>query len=158
VFADSSYPFGTHVAVAEVDAETGDVSLLRHVAVDDCGTVVNPMLVEGQVHGGVAQGVGQALYEEVVQDGDGNPLTVSLLDYMVPTAGEVPPIDTARTVTPSPNNPLGAKGVGEAGTIGATPAVQNAVIDALAHLGVRHLDMPLSPERVWRALNSRMVD
>jgi carbon-monoxide dehydrogenase large subunit len=116
------------------------------------------MLVEGQVHGGVAQGVGQALYEEVVQDGEGNPLTASLLDYMIPTAGEVPPIDTARTVTPSPNNPLGAKGVGEAGTIGATPAVQNAVIDALAHLGVRHLDMPLSPERVWGALHSRMVD
>ncbi len=158
MFADSSYPFGTHVAVAEVDAETGEVGLLRHVAVDDCGTVVNPMLVEGQVHGGVAQGVGQALYEEVVQDGEGNPLTASLLDYMVPTAGEVPPIDTARTVTPSPNNPLGAKGVGEAGTIGATPAVQNAVIDALAHLGVRHLDMPLSPERVWRALHSLMVD
>jgi carbon-monoxide dehydrogenase large subunit len=151
-FAESSYPFGTHVAVAEVDMETGEACLLRHVAVDDCGTVINPLLAEGQVHGGVAQGVGQALFEEVIQDAEGNPLTASLLDYLVPTANEVPPLDTARTVTPSPNNPLGAKGIGEAGTIGATPAVQNAVIDALAHLGVRHIDMPLTPERVWRAI------
>jgi carbon-monoxide dehydrogenase large subunit len=151
-FAESSYPFGTHLAVAEVDMETGEACLLRHVAVDDCGTVINPLLAEGQVHGGVAQGVGQALFEEVIQDAEGNPLTASLLDYLVPTANEVPPLDTARTVTPSPNNPLGAKGIGEAGTIGATPAVQNAVIDALAHLGVRHIDMPLTPERVWRAI------
>jgi carbon-monoxide dehydrogenase large subunit len=135
-----------------VDLETGEACLLRHVAVDDCGTVINPLLAEGQVHGGVAQGVGQALFEEVLQDAEGNPLTASLLDYLVPTANEVPPVDTARTVTPSPNNPLGAKGIGEAGTIGATPAVQNAVIDALAHLGVRHIEMPMTPERVWRAI------
>jgi carbon-monoxide dehydrogenase large subunit len=121
------------------------------VAVDDCGTVVNPMLVEGQVHGGIAQGAAQALFEEMVHDRDGNPVTASLLDYAVPTANELPAFETARTVTPSPNNPLGAKGIGESGTIGSTPAVQNAVIDALAHLGVRHLDMPLTPERVWRA-------
>jgi carbon-monoxide dehydrogenase large subunit len=114
--------------------------------------VVNPLLADGQVHGGVAQGVGQALYEEVIQDADGNPLTASLLDYLIPSANEMPPLETARTVTPSPNNALGAKGIGESGTIGATPAVQNAVIDALAHLGVRHVDMPLTPERIWRSI------
>jgi aerobic carbon-monoxide dehydrogenase large subunit len=152
LFAESSYPFGTHVAVAEVDVETGEARLVRHVAVDDCGTVINPMLADGQVHGGVVQGIGQALFEEVIQDPEGNPLTTTLLDYLVPTANEVPPLETARTVTPSPNNPLGAKGIGEAGTIGATPAVQNAVIDALAHLGVGHLDMPVTPERVWQAI------
>jgi carbon-monoxide dehydrogenase large subunit len=152
VFAEPSYPFGTHLAVAEVDVETGEACLVRHVAVDDCGTVVNPLLADGQVHGGVAQGVGQALYEEVIQDADGNPLTASLLDYLIPSANEMPPLETARTVTPSPNNALGAKGIGESGTIGATPAVQNAVIDALAHLGVRHVDMPLTPERIWRSI------
>lgn len=152
VFADPSYPFGVHVAVVEVDLETGEARLLRHVAVDDCGVVVNPTLVAGQVHGGAAQGIGQALFEEVVYDPDGNPLTASLLDYAVPTANELPTIETGHTVTPSPNNLLGAKGIGESGTIGATPAVQNAVVDALSHLGVRHLDMPLGPERVWRAI------
>ena len=110
------------------------------------------MLVEGQVYGGIAQGSAQALFEEMVHDSDGNPLTGSLLDYAIPTANELPRFETAHTVTPSPNNPLGIKGIGEAGTIGSTPAVQNAVIDALAHLGVRHLDMPLTPERVWQAL------
>ena len=149
--AEPSFPFGTHLAVAEVDLETGEARLLRHVAVDDCGPQVNPLLVEGQVHGGIAQGAAQALYEEMVHDADGNPLTASLLDYAVPTANELPRIETGSTVTPSPNNPLGVKGIGEAGTIGSTPAVQNAVVDALAHLGVRHLDMPLTPERVWRA-------
>jgi carbon-monoxide dehydrogenase large subunit len=153
VFADASYSFGTHVAVAEVDLDTGEVRLRRHVAVDDCGTVVNPALVAGQVHGGAVQGIAQALLEEVVHDAEGNPLTASLLDYALPTANELPPIETAHTVTPSPNNTLGAKGIGESGTIGATPAVQNAVVDALSHLGVRHLDMPLTPERVWRALD-----
>jgi carbon-monoxide dehydrogenase large subunit len=127
------------------------------VAVDDCGTVVNPMLVEGQVHGGIAQGAAQALFEEMVHDPNGNPVTASLLDYGIPTANELPAFETARTVTPSPNNPLGAKGVGESGTIGSTPAVQNAVIDALAHLGVRHLDMPLTPEKVWRAVGARLA-
>jgi aerobic carbon-monoxide dehydrogenase large subunit len=149
--ADPSFPFGTHVAVAEVDLDTGEARLVRHVAVDDCGRQVNPMLVRGQVHGGIAQGAAQALFEEMVYNEDGNPLTASLLDYGVPTANELPEFETGSTVTPSPNNPLGVKGIGEAGTIGSTPAIQNAVIDALAHLGVRHLDMPLTPERVWRA-------
>jgi carbon-monoxide dehydrogenase large subunit len=158
VFADPTYPFGAHLAVVEVDVETGEARLLRHVAVDDCGTVVNPRLVEGQVHGGVAQGVGQALFEEIVLDPDGSPLTASLLDYALATANELPDVEALHTVTPSPNNPLGAKGIGESGTIGATPAVQNAVVDALAQLGVRHLDMPITPERVWRALERLSPD
>ncbi|HEX6350080.1 MAG TPA: xanthine dehydrogenase family protein molybdopterin-binding subunit [Candidatus Dormibacteraeota bacterium] len=152
-FGEPTYPFGCHVAVVEVDSETGQVRLLRHVAVDDCGTILNPLLVEGQVHGGIAQGVAQALFEEVVYDADGTPRSTSLLDYSVPTANEFPIFETAYTVTPTPHNPLGAKGVGESGTIGSTPAVWNAVIDALAHRGIRHLDMPLTPDRVWAALN-----
>ncbi|WP_338182615.1 xanthine dehydrogenase family protein molybdopterin-binding subunit [Candidatus Dormiibacter inghamiae] len=151
-YADSSYPFGAHVAVAEVDLETGEARLLRHVAVDDCGTVVNPLLVDGQVAGGIAQGVAQALFEEVVHDADGIPRTTSLLDYCVPGASELPPLELDHTVTASPNNSLGVKGVGESGTIGATPAVQNAVLDAVKHLGIVHLDMPLHPERLWRAI------
>lgn len=150
--SDQTYPFGCHVAVAEVDVETGDARLVRHIAVDDCGTILNPMLVEGQVHGGVAQAIGQALYEEFVYDADGNPLTASLIDYAIPTIGEIPPMETHHTETPTPHNPLGAKGAGESGTIGATVAVQNAVIDALAHLGVRHIDMPMHPMRVWEAI------
>jgi carbon-monoxide dehydrogenase large subunit len=151
---NGSYPFGAHCAVAEVDVETGDARLIRFFAVDDCGRIINPLLAEGQIHGGIAQGTGQALYEEVVFDADGNPLTASLLDYQIPTIGEIPELVTAVTETPSPNNPLGAKGVGESGTIGSTPAVQNAVVDALSHLGVRHIDMPLTPERVWRAIQA----
>ena len=147
-----TFPFGCHVAVVEVDVETGEARLIRHVAVDDCGTILNPTLVEGQVHGGVAQGAAQALYEEFVYDADGNPLTTSLVDYAIPTIGEIPFIETLHTETPSPLNPLGAKGVGESGTIGSTPAVQNAVIDAVSHLGVRHIDMPLHPMRVWEAI------
>jgi len=157
VMAEPSYPFGTHIAVAEVDLDTGEARLIRHVAVDDCGRQVNPLLVQGQVHGGIAQGAAQALFEEVVYDSDGNPLTASLLDYGMPTANELPAFETGDTVTPTPNNPLGAKGIGEAGTIGSTPAVQNAVIDALAHLGVRHLDMPLTPEKVWQAVNHQVT-
>jgi len=154
-FAGSgSYPFGAHCAVAEVDVETGDARLVRFFAVDDCGRIINPLLAEGQIHGGIAQGTGQALYEEVVFDADGNPLTASLLDYQIPTIGEIPEVVTAVTETPSPNNPLGAKGVGESGTIGSTPAVQSAVVDALSHLGVRHIDMPLTPERVWTAIRA----
>jgi len=147
----STFPFGTHVAIVEVDPETGGVRLLHHVAVDDCGVVINPLLVEGQIHGGVAQAVGQALYEGVVYDGAGQLVTGSLADYAVPRATMMPPIATLRTETPSPRNPLGAKGVGEAGTIGATPAVANAVIDALAPFQVRHLDMPLTPQKIWTA-------
>jgi aerobic carbon-monoxide dehydrogenase large subunit len=149
---DGSYPFGAHCAVVEVDLETGEARLQRFFAVDDCGRVINPLLAEGQVHGGIAQGVGQALFEEVVFDEQGNPRTASLLDYLIPSIGEIPQVVTATTETPSPNNPLGAKGVGESGTIGSTPAVQNAVVDALSHLGIRHIDMPLSPERVWAAI------
>jgi len=149
-----TFPFGCHIAVVEVDIETGEARLIRHVAVDDCGTILNPMLVEGQVHGGVAQGAAQALYEEFVYDADGNPLTTSLVDYAIPTIGEIPFIETLHIETPSPLNPLGVKGVGESGTIGSTPAVQNAVIDAVSNLGVRHIDMPLHPMRVWEAIQA----
>ena len=149
---DTTFPFGAHICVVEVDAETGATHVLKHIAVDDCGRIINPMLAEGQVHGGIAQGMAQALFEEVVYDADGNPLTASLLDYAVPMATEMPELVTAHTVTPSPLNPLGVKGIGESGTIGSTPAVQNAVIDALSHLGVRHIDMPLTAEKVWQAV------
>jgi aerobic carbon-monoxide dehydrogenase large subunit len=149
---DSTYPFGVHVAVVEVDTETGKAKLVRHVAVDDCGRRVNPMLVEGQVHGGIAQGAAQALFESFVYDEAGNPLTASLADYAMPSAAELPAFVTVPLETSTDRNPLGAKGIGEGGTIGAGPAVQNAVIDAVSHLGVRHIDMPVSPQRVWRAI------
>lgn len=152
--ANGSYPFGAHVAVVEVDTETGKVRLLRMVAVDDCGRIINPLLVEGQVHGGLAQGIAQALYEEVLYDDDGNPMTPSLMAYEMPSAADLPSYETAHTETPTPLNPLGAKGIGESATIGSTPAVQNAVVDAVSHLGVRHIDMPLTPERVWRAIRA----
>lgn len=155
--ADATFPFGAHIAAVEVDLETGHVRVLRHVAVDDCGTVLNPMLVEGQQHGGIASGIGQALYEAVRYDNDGNPLTGTLVDYGIPTAVELPAYDVRSTETPTPLNPLGAKGIGEAATIGSTPAVQNAVIDALAHLGVRHIDMPCTPERVWRTIQDAVA-
>jgi carbon-monoxide dehydrogenase large subunit len=149
---EATYPFGAHVAVVEVDTETGRVELVRHVAVDDCGRIINPLLVAGQQHGGIAQGVAQALYEGVVYDEDGNPLTGNLMDYAMPSAAELPSFEASNTETPTPLNPLGAKGIGESGTIGSTPAVQNAVVDALSIYGVRHLDMPLTAERVWRAI------
>jgi aerobic carbon-monoxide dehydrogenase large subunit len=149
---EATYPFGAHIAVVEVDTETGRVELIRHVAVDDCGRILNPLLVKGQQHGGIAQGVAQALYEGVVYDDDGNPLTGNLMDYAMPSAAELPSFDASNTETPTPLNPLGAKGIGESGTIGSTPAVQNAVVDALSPYGIRHLDMPLTAERVWRAI------
>ncbi len=148
----ATFPFGAHLALVEVDTETGQVRALKHFAVDDCGRVINPMLAEGQVHGGVAQGLAQALYEEVLYDVDGNPRTTSLLDYGVPTIAEIPEMIVVHIETPTPLNPLGAKGIGESGTIGSTPAVQNAVVDALSHLGIRHIDMPLTPDRVWAAI------
>jgi carbon-monoxide dehydrogenase large subunit len=151
---DSTFPFGTHVAVVEVDTETGNVQLIRHVAVDDCGTILNPMLVNGQQHGGIAQGVAQALFEWVRYDESGNPVTGTLMDYLMPTAAEMPAFEASNTQTASPRNPLGAKGIGESGTIGSTPAVHNAVCDAVSHLGISHIDMPCSPERVWEALKS----
>ncbi|MBV9383120.1 MAG: xanthine dehydrogenase family protein molybdopterin-binding subunit [Streptosporangiaceae bacterium] len=149
-----TFPFGAHVAVVEVDTETGKVMLRRMVTVDDAGTVINPLLAEGQRHGGIAQGAAQAFLEEVVYDADGNPLTATFADYPFLSATEVPSFELADMATPTSYNPLGAKGIGEAGTIGSTPAVQNAVIDAVAHLGVRHIDMPASPQRVWQALRS----
>jgi carbon-monoxide dehydrogenase large subunit len=152
VQADASFPFGAHVSVVEVDTETGRVVPVRHIAVDDCGRILNPMLVDGQVHGGLASGISQALWEHMVYDDDGNPLTSTLAEYAIPSAAEFPRFEVAHTETPSPLNPLGAKGIGESATVGSTPAVQNAVVDALSHLGVRHLDMPCTPERVWRAI------
>ncbi len=147
-----TYPFGAHLAVVEVDTETGRVVLRRMVTVDDAGTVLNPLLAEGQRHGGIAQGVAQAMGEEMVYDDGGNPLTTSLDDYAVVTAGDLPSFELVTMATPTTLNPLGAKGIGEAGTIGSTPAVQNAVVDAVSHLGVRHIDLPCTPERVWRAI------
>jgi carbon-monoxide dehydrogenase large subunit len=146
------FPFGTHIAVVEVDRETGHVDLRRYVAVDDCGPQINPVIVEGQVHGGVVQGIGQALWEGAVYDQNGQLLTGSLLDYAIPRADVLPDIDVLSTVTRSPHHPLGVKGIGEAGTIASTVAVYNAVIDALEPFGVNELTMPLTPERVWRAM------
>jgi carbon-monoxide dehydrogenase large subunit len=150
----ATYPFGTHVAVTEVDTETGKPYLRRVITVDDAGVVLNPLLAEGQRHGGIAQGAAQAFLEEVVYDADGNPLTASFADYPFLSATEVPSFELADMATPTTYNPLGAKGIGEAGTIGATPAVQNSVIDAVAHLGVRHIDMPTTSQRVWAALRA----
>ena len=149
-----TFPFGTHLAVVEVDTQTGKVRLIRHVTVDDAGTIVSPVQAEGQRHGGIAQGVAQALLEEVVYDSQGNPQTGTLVDYAAISAPELPSFELLASETPTAVNPLGAKGIGEAGTIGATPAVQNAVVDAVSHLGVRHIDMPATPVRVWDAINT----
>jgi carbon-monoxide dehydrogenase large subunit len=150
-----TFPFGAHVCTVEVEADTGAVKILRYVAVDDIGRVINPMIVDGQIHGGVTQGIAQALYEQAVYDQNGQMLTASMMDYAVPKAFQVPHFETDRTVTPSPHHPLGLKGVGETGTIAATAAVANAVIDALAPLGITHLDMPYTPQRLWRTLRQR---
>jgi carbon-monoxide dehydrogenase large subunit len=147
-----SWPAGAHVAVVEVDTETGSVDLRRYVAVDDVGTVINPMIVDGQVQGGIAQGVAQALFEEAVYDTDGNLVTGSMVNYIVPTAAELVDFEVERTETPSPTNPMGVKGVGETGTIASPAAVMNAVVDALAPHGITDIDMPAKPEHVWRAL------
>ncbi len=152
--AGPTFPFGAHVATVEVDAETGRVTLTRLLAVDDAGTIINPLIAEGQRHGGLAQGAAQALMEEVRYDEDGNPVTSNLADYAMISATELPSFELVAMATPTPVNALGAKGIGESGTIGSTPAVQSAVVDALAHLGVRHVDMPASPERIWNAINS----
>ncbi len=151
--ADSAtYPFGSHLAVVEVDTETGGVEVKRMLACDDAGKILNPLLVDGQVHGGLLQGVAQAIFEEMQYDEYGNPLTSSLADYLMPSATEVPMFERIPMETPTHVNPLGAKGIGESGTIGATPAVHNAVVDAVSHLGVRHIQMPTTPERVWTAI------
>ncbi len=147
-----TFPFGTHIAVVEIDRETGEIQFKRYIAVDDCGKQINPMLVHGQVHGGIVQSIGQALYEEVVYDDQGQLVTGTLMDYALPKAIMIPHMELDSTVTPSPVNPLGAKGVGEAGTIGATPAIVSAVVDALAPFGVRHVDMPLKPETIWQII------
>ncbi|WP_298490265.1 xanthine dehydrogenase family protein molybdopterin-binding subunit [uncultured Chloroflexus sp.] len=150
-----TFPFGTHVSIVEVDPETGHVKLLRYIAVDDCGNQINPLIVEGQIHGGIAQGLAQALYEGAVYSEDGQLLTGTLMDYAVPTAAMVPHIETDHTVTPSPVNPLGVKGAGEAGTIASAQCVMNAIIDALAPFGVKHLQMPATPERIWHAIHGK---
>ena len=152
--SSTTFPFGCHVAVVDVDTETGQVTLQRMITVDDAGRIVNPLLVEGQRHGGIGQGAAQALLEEVVYDADGNPITANFADYGVISATELPDFELVAMETPTPVNPLGAKGIGESGTIGSTPAVQSAVCDALAHLGVRHVDIPATPERVWRAIQA----
>ncbi len=144
-----TFPFGAHIVITEVDKDTGAIALKRYVAVDDCGKIINPLLVDGQVHGGVVQGLGQALWEQAVYDDDGQLVTGELMDYALPKASNIPWIETGHTETPSPVNPLGVKGVGEAGTIGCSPAVVNSVVDALSPLGVRHIDMPLTPEKIW---------
>jgi carbon-monoxide dehydrogenase large subunit len=148
------FPFGAHVAVVEVDTETGLVMLRKYFSVDDCGRVLNPLLVEGQVHGGLAQGIAQALYEEVAYGADGSLLSGNLTTYMIPTAPDLPSFTLDRTITPSPINPLGVKGIGESATIGSTPAVVNAVLDALAPLGITEIDPPCTPEKVWRAIEA----
>ncbi len=150
--AQCSYPFGAHVAVVEVDSETGDVRLERMITCDDSGRIINPLIVEGQRHGGIAQGVAQALYEEVRYDDEGNPVTANFVDYAIVSMAELPSFELVPLETPSPHNPLGAKGIGESGAIGSTPAVQSAVVDALAHLGITHVDIPATPERVWAAI------
>jgi carbon-monoxide dehydrogenase large subunit len=150
-----TWPFGTHICVVEVDTETGHTTVRRFVTVDDCGHIVNPQIVDGQLHGGIAQGIAQALYEHATFDDAGQPTTATLADYAVPAASDLPSFDLEQTVTPSPTNPMGVKGIGESGAIGSSPAVVNAVIDAVSHLGVTHLDMPVTPQRVWSALRGR---
>jgi carbon-monoxide dehydrogenase large subunit len=148
-----TFPFGAHIVAVEIDRETGDVEIIKYVAVDDCGPQINPLLVEGQVQGGIVQSIGQVLLEQTVYDESGQLLTGEFMDYAIPRAADVPEFVMGSTVTPSSSNPLGIKGVGEAGTIGATPAIANAVLDALYMVGVRHLDLPLTREKVWRAIS-----
>ena len=150
-----TYPFGAYICVVDVDPGTAAVKVRRFVAVDDCGTRINPMIIEGQIHGGLTDGVGMALMEMIAFDEDGNCLGGSLMDYLIPTALEVPHWETGHTVTPSPHHPIGAKGVGESATVGSPPAVVNAVVDALKPFGIRHADMPLTPSRVWDAMQGR---
>jgi carbon-monoxide dehydrogenase large subunit len=147
-----TFPSGAHVCVVEIDTETGEVRIEKYVAVDDCGNVINPMIVEGQIHGGITQGIAEAMFEEGVYDENGNLMTSSMTNYLVPSAAELPTYELDRTVTPSSTNPMGVKGIGEAGTIAAPPAVVNAVLDALSYLGVTDIEMPATPERVWRAI------
>jgi carbon-monoxide dehydrogenase large subunit len=151
-----SFPFGAHLAVVELDTESGKAVVDKIITIDDAGTILNPLLAEGQRHGGIAQGIAQALYEEIVYDADGNPLTATFADYGIPSAAELPSYTLLTMETPTTLNPIGAKGIGEAGTIGSTPAVQSAVCDAVSHLGIRHIDMPATPVRVWTAIHTAL--
>ena len=150
-----TFPFGSYVCVVDIDRGTGMVKVRRFLAVDDCGNIINPMIVDGQIHGGLTQGLAPALFEEMGYDESGNNLAGSFMDYLLPTAVETPAWETAKTVTPCPHHPLGAKGVGESATVGAPPAIANAVVDALAHLGVKHVDIPITPEKVWKILKEK---
>jgi carbon-monoxide dehydrogenase large subunit len=152
--ANNTYPFGCHISMLEIDRETGEPTLLKMVAVDDAGNLINPLIVEGQIHGGLAQGIGQAMIEEAVYNDDGQLMTGSFMDYAMPRAIDFPRFELSATVTPTPVNPLGAKGVGEAGTLGSTPSIVSAAVDALSPLGVKHIDMMLRPEKLWRLINS----
>jgi carbon-monoxide dehydrogenase large subunit len=152
-----TFPFGSYICVVDIDRGTGEVKIRRFVAVDDCGNIINPMIVDGQIHGGLTMGMAPALLEEISYDENGNIQGGSFMDYLLPTAVETPNWETDKTVTPSPHHPLGAKGVGESATVGAPPAIANAVVDALAHLGVRHIDIPITPEKVWRILKEKGV-
>ena len=153
-----TFPFGSYICVVDIDKGTGEVQVRRFVAIDDCGNIINPLIVEGQIHGGLTQGLAPALYEEIVYDESGQNLTGTLADYLVPTAVESPRWELGKTITPSPHHPLGAKGVGESATVGAPPAIANAVVDALAHLGVRHLEIPITPQKVWKVLREAGVN
>jgi carbon-monoxide dehydrogenase large subunit len=150
-----TYPFGSYICVVDIDRGTGQVKIRRFVAVDDCGNIINPMIVEGQIHGGLTMGLAPALYEEIPYDENGNNLAGTFMDYLLPTAMETPSWETGKTITPSPHHPLGAKGVGESATVGAPPAIANAVVDALWHLGVRHIDIPITPQKVWTLLHEK---
>jgi aerobic carbon-monoxide dehydrogenase large subunit len=150
-----TYPFGTHICAVEIDRDTGQVKITKYIAVDDCGPQINPLIVEGQVQGGIAHSIGQVLFERTVYDENGQLLTGEFMDYALPRAADIPEYVLGATVTPTPVNPLGIKGVGEAGTIGSTPAIANAVLDALEPLGITHLDLPMTPERVWQAIKTR---
>jgi carbon-monoxide dehydrogenase large subunit len=152
-----TYPFGSYICVVDIDKGTGQVKIRRFVAVDDCGNIINPMIVDGQIHGGLTMGLAPALYEEIPYDENGNNLAGTFMDYLLPTAVETPAWETGKTITPSPHHPLGAKGVGESATVGAPPAIANAVVDALWHLGVRHIDIPLTPQKVWTILHEKGV-
>jgi carbon-monoxide dehydrogenase large subunit len=147
-----TFPFGSYICVVDIDKGTGEVKVRRFVAVDDCGNIINPMIVEGQIQGGLTMGLAPALYEQIVYDEQGNCISGTLMDYLLPTAVETPRWETEKTTTPSPHHPLGAKGVGESATVGAPPAIANAVVDALWHLGVRHVDIPITPPKIWSLL------
>jgi carbon-monoxide dehydrogenase large subunit len=152
-----TFPFGSYICVVDIDNKTGEIKIRRFVAVDDCGNIINPMIVEGQIHGGLTQALAPAMYEELIYDEDGNILNGTFMDYLVPTAVESPHWETAKTITPSPHHPIGAKGVGESPTVGGPPAIANAIVDALSHLGVTHIDIPITPFKVWKILREKGV-